>query len=525
MENRMTIGFDAKINPIKPLNNEMTLCRCYIMATGKNRNLSNISKGVVNNALPTLFNIPVVGHMYTDSEGQYHMGGHDMALVKDDKGNYVFKMLTVPYGVVPIQNNIHYEDVVDKAGNTTTYLVGDVILWTGRYPELKDAIYSEETYFGQSMEIQVISVAPLGKTEEDKKYMNIKEFTFSALCLLGKSDNEEENREPCFPEAKVEPYQFTLSDECIALMAEFKKELALCYEANTSEEGGEKRMTNEIRDLVLSEAGLVLDDLDFEVTNEMTEDEFRCKVDEIKKKKSTCQTHSADTNTEENNEDGSSVATSYADETTTPNQSENFSLTYREKFDEIFEQIKGLAVKGEDGCSVIEYWLQDFDDKYAYVSVEDYRDNGYKRSYGRISYVTSEDGHAAIVGTEIETMVCKWLTIDECGKIEEQRDEYCLLRDYKAQRLEDDRKKAYELVLSEFADLSANEEYQDLITKAMDFESSKALRKECFAIRGKLFVIPTKPISTEVTIPVEAKKNEDIPYGGFFTRYLPNTKK
>ena len=175
MTKRYTVEFNAKVTPVKPLNDEFTLCKCYVMALDKNRNLSFISQDAADAALPTLFNIPVIGHLYVDDEGKYHMGGHDMTIVQNSDGQYEFKSICVPYGVVPQQDGIHYEDIQEPNGDTHTYLVADVILWTGRFPELHEAVYNEETYFGQSMEINVHNYAPL---DEDKNYTNILEYTY-----------------------------------------------------------------------------------------------------------------------------------------------------------------------------------------------------------------------------------------------------------------------------------------------------------------------------------------------------------
>ena len=178
----LSIGFKTKILPLKPINDEMTLCKCYIMALGKNNNKSNISKDAADDAEPTLFNIPVVGHVYVDDDGVMHMGAHDMKVVKNEDGKYAFKMITVPYGTVPYQDNIHYEEVVEKDGSKATYLVADIILWTARYPELLSTRYSDEVYFNQSMEIKPLAM------EVCDGYTNILKYSYKALCLLGKDD-------------------------------------------------------------------------------------------------------------------------------------------------------------------------------------------------------------------------------------------------------------------------------------------------------------------------------------------------
>lgn len=231
---RNQINFNAKVTPIKPLNDEFTLCRCYVMALEKNRNLTYIGKEAAEAALPTLFNVPVIGHLWEDEGGNYHMGGHDMTIEADKNGEWHFKSACIPFGVVPQQDDIHYEDIAEPNGDTHTYLVADVILWTGRYPELKDAIYAENVYFGQSMEINVADYAPL---EEDKNYTNILGYSYSALCLLGKSDDPDYHIEPCFPMASVEPYEFSLDDaKFSALMQNMKDDLAKCFSTEPAPE-------------------------------------------------------------------------------------------------------------------------------------------------------------------------------------------------------------------------------------------------------------------------------------------------
>ena len=70
----IAITFKAKIKPVKPINEQFTLCKCFVMAIGKNVNKTIISKESVDDALPTLFNIPVVGHLYIDKTrwSRYH---------------------------------------------------------------------------------------------------------------------------------------------------------------------------------------------------------------------------------------------------------------------------------------------------------------------------------------------------------------------------------------------------------------------------------------------------------------------
>lgn len=199
MESTNTYTTYAKIVPVQQLNDQLTLCKCYILALGRNTNGTNFEKEAVDNALYSLSNIPVVGHLYQDENGDLRMGGHDFEL-EVESTSIKLKSLCVPFGVVPESHNAHYEDL-----DGSTYLVCDIIMWFGRYPELKEAAYNNKTLFAQSMEICIKD--SIDVLDEKKSYKNITEFQFSGLCLLGKYDEQEYDRQPCFSEARIDMYE------------------------------------------------------------------------------------------------------------------------------------------------------------------------------------------------------------------------------------------------------------------------------------------------------------------------------
>ena len=171
-ENKYTqITFKAKVEPVKPVNSEFELCKVYVQGIGKNRNGSYMSKENVQKYSDTLNYCPVVGHIIeaTDpSTGEKHryMGGHDYTFDE----NWEIVDLTVPYGVV-VNDSFDFE-IVNEYGTDVEYMTAQVILWTGRYPILKDAIYSDDFYFNQSMEINPIQYRTL---EEDSNYIELLE--------------------------------------------------------------------------------------------------------------------------------------------------------------------------------------------------------------------------------------------------------------------------------------------------------------------------------------------------------------
>lgn len=192
----------SKIQYVEKINDEFALCRCYVMGTKKNRNYSYIAKETVEKNLGTLDYCPVVGYLYKNDEGEYRMAGHECHF--DDDWDLVPD--TQAFGVVK-PNSYHWE-TIDEFGTDVEYLVADVVLWVGRFKGLFDARYDDEVYFSQSMEINVGEYRPL---DEDSNYVEILDFSFSALCLLGKYDNPDENVTPCFINAKVEP-KFSISE-------------------------------------------------------------------------------------------------------------------------------------------------------------------------------------------------------------------------------------------------------------------------------------------------------------------------
>ena len=233
-----SITFKAKVKPIKPVNPEFDLVKIYVQGVGKNRNGSYMSKENIEKALPTLNYCPVVGHIieYTDNDGnkRRYIGGHDYEI--DD--NWEFKNLTVPYGVV-VENSYDWE-TVNEYGTDVEYLTANAILWTGRYPELKECIYSDDTWFNQSMEIN-IGEGKYRPLDEDSNYTEFLEWDYSALCLLGKADenstnghtDSSEHTEPCFISSRVLPVEFEKS-EFEMIMTEMKQKLSQCFDNQSS---------------------------------------------------------------------------------------------------------------------------------------------------------------------------------------------------------------------------------------------------------------------------------------------------
>ena len=492
---KLSIDFGVNISSFEKLNDKFTKAKCYVMALGKNRNYSAFKKETVDAAYSSLLFIPVIGHLLTNEDGKHYLGGHDYEFDKDTKE---FKSLCVPFGVTIPDESPKYEDVVEPDGTTNTYLTSNIILWTGRYPELLEAIYSEDVMFGQSMEIDVNAMK---KLEDDKKYTEITDFTFDALCMLNKSDDEF-HVEPCFPSASIVPDEYSAdANEFKALFAEMRDELKLYFGEHIG--------------------GTNLGDVNREP--------------------------------EENIEDViAKFAATYNDKRTAINEVLR-GMRKVEKDD------KGVTTKETW------YYLMDFDDTHAYVNKDEssYGDGNYtsESKYFKVPYSYNEAEKTAEFTGEAVEIERVWLTAEERAMLEKSvaaqftdvidqlRSEYEELesnsatvsenyaaleneaeelRAYKANAEAEKRKNAINAVCAKFeAQIGNVEDYINLKSKADDY-TIEEFEHECYAIKGRFYSndaeLACAKAQFSVQLPIDNTNPFDdvtavAPYGGIVEYY------
>lgn len=250
------LDFQASISDIKQINPLFSTCKVRVLYTGKNRNMSIITKEAVEKALPTIKNIPIVGEF---NEANQDYKGHGGAI---DLDSYKYIHTTKPYGLVPESATYSWEDVKGADGAVRQYLTIDgCYLWTGRYEEAYSIVDNGK---GQSMEIEVTD----GRWDETEEAYRIDNFTFSALCILG------DDVEPAFEDANIVAYSFDKDS--------FKKDYSLMMnelEQSLSEEKEDNVMLKELLKKYsitmeyLTEKGLKFEDF--------SEDELEDKIKEL----------------------------------------------------------------------------------------------------------------------------------------------------------------------------------------------------------------------------------------------------
>lgn len=517
---KVSLLSSMKFSYIEKINDNFLRAKCYVMATEKNVNKSYFEKENIDRAYHTLAYAPVIGHLMFDDNGVAHLGGHDYKL---DLNDLTLKSQCVPFGVVLPSETPVYEEVTESDGKVATYLTCEVVLWIGRYPELAQAFYDESVFTAQSMEILYSKSEPL---KEDPSYTNIIDFSFDALCMLQKSDDEKFNVQPCFPSASIVPITYSIDKtEFSSLMTELKEELSIYFQSNNSDKGG-KNLDKKLE--ILQKFNKTVEDLDFSI-DEMSEEELETKMNELF---------------------GASDPEPTTDPVVPVLESVAFSATYNQKRQALRNALDPIVVKDEDGNYVEEtyFYVEDFSDEYVYVERDYWSANDYKCTFGRFAYSFDEATISATLTGNFEEMVKMWLTLEEKENLEKERlekdakfealeqefteykenysvtnEEVEELRTYKLNKEAEERKFAEESLFANYEEtIGETEEFKSLKEKASEF-SLDALKKECLCIVG-MYSMTNKPQETQKSNPLkfslEPQVDDEDPYGGIHKKYL-----
>lgn len=248
----------TKISDVKQINPLFSTCKVRVLYTGKNRNMSIISKDAVEKALPSIIGVPIVGEFSMEAKD---FKGHGGAI---DLDSYDFVHTTKPYGFVPQDATFSWEEVKQRDGSIREYLTVDgCYLWTGRYPEAYSIV---EQGKGQSMEIEVKD----GEWNEYEEAYDIRNFNFSALCILG------DDFEPAFEDANITS-NFSLDSDV------FKLEYAKMMEdVKSTLLKKEKEVNDEMLKELLEKYSTTMEVLTAKGLNfsEISEDELEAKIAE-----------------------------------------------------------------------------------------------------------------------------------------------------------------------------------------------------------------------------------------------------
>ena len=130
--------------------------------------------------------------------------------IEISNGKFEMKDTTKPYGFVPTDAKVWFQQYQDDDAVIREYLCTEGYLWTGQYPECQRIIDKGNN---QSMELDTERIDAYWTKDENEKpqFFIINEAIVSKLCILG------EDCEPCFEGASVTKpeteIKFSLGDD------------------------------------------------------------------------------------------------------------------------------------------------------------------------------------------------------------------------------------------------------------------------------------------------------------------------
>jgi len=503
---RMT--YSSSLNSLCEVNSSFDTGILRIAYTGKNRNGSHISKEVFEKCIQTMYNCPIVCNYDREIDD---LGGHDLEVVRDSKGNLKLINATVPVGVVPESSKYFWDIVEENDGSTKEYLCTDVLIWKRQeaYEKLKN-----DGIVAQSMEITIKDGEMI-----DGVY-TIYDFEFTAFCLLG------EDHEPCFESAALSLFSYDeFKSQMAEMMSELRKTFTLTtpsledgnkHPLNLQKKGDEKVLDEKIA--LVAEYGLNIDDLDFSL-EDITIEELREKFEAMKA-----------------NEPAVDDPTQYTALYALSGQID----------EEIHRALRAVTVERPWG-EAPRYCMFDYDialmELYCHDLEDDWKLYGFKFAMNgdrveidfeskkrmKFAVVEFDEGEQAIPFADVFVNIVDRATANDTQWSEKYQaisdtvvsmeSELGELRQFKTDTVKAAKDAEREEVFAQFEDLVGVEEFEVLKENCEDMDMD-ALQEKCFAIRGKraVFTKASEPRSPKFVVD-KAKNQESSPYGDLFTKY------
>lgn len=421
-----------------------TKVKIYLMHTGKNLNNSIFTKNVVEEALDSLANVPIVGYISTNSKNEADFNGHEERIIIEKDGVKV-EYLGRVYGIIPETNNAQFEmRTVD--GVEREYLVCEGLLYN-KFPESVE-IFERDGSKGQSMELQPSSIE--GKFNKQGIY-EFSKFRFEAACILG------DGVTPAMSGSLIE--KFTLSsmqEEIKELLAEFNKNFTQ-FNSTMSSKGGEN--VDEKLELLSKYS-----QLGEEVLEKLKVDLEKYSLEELENK--LLQMTEAEPQQEETEKPADEFATN-EEEKEDEEVETDFALSGKQLEKEIRNALKKDTFTDEWGWEYRSYWFVDYDDNR--IIAEESKENrlvslGYSlngdfveidfesKKPVKIAYVDMEGEQVAFTLTsqerkefdleqkkEVVTKEVQDQFAEEKKEVEQVQDELTSLREFKQGKEKEDK--------------------------------------------------------------------------------------
>lgn len=256
----------------------MGLTPCTLMAchTELNRNQSFIAESVMNNALASFSNRPILGYIHQLEDGSWNFWDHRMSIEEDGDETRI-EYLETPIGVIPESCNAHleYDEEHDK-----NYVVVNGFLYDDYGNRAVEIIQENGGNVDVSVELAINSMSYNAK----ENYLNIEDFTFMGVTCLGKTpDGAVVHPGMEGANLKLDNFSATqnsmFSNDCQNKMIEILEKLndTLSNFNTNIQKGGNVEMTT--FEILLEKYGKTVEDVTFDIEG-LSDEELEAKFKE-----------------------------------------------------------------------------------------------------------------------------------------------------------------------------------------------------------------------------------------------------
>ena len=486
---RFELSSDANtgLQPVK-------LVACH---TSLNRNGSFISKDVMEKALPSFSNRPILGYIHQLEDGTWDFYSHNMEVIADENeadGARV-EYLESPIGIIPESCNAHLE--YDEDSDVYRTCVNGFIF--EEYTKAA-AIIRAKGIASVSVELAINDMS----FNSDEGYLSINDFYFMGVTVLGR-DEDGNIVEPGMEGSNITLGSFSaennsmLNNDIQNTLVDTLKKLNETLEkfnniTNSNKEGGESTM-NKFEEL-LDLYGLTADEIEFEVEG-LSDEDLEAKftetfgdAEEFKKKK-RC---SEDEESEEEDDDFAKCGTKKKKCDAEDESEEDFAGCGKKKrrcslnteegtvqfelsHDDIRMKLYGLIESDEDSYS----WILEVYDEYFIYEEETYLENGYEVKYYKQGYSKSEDS-VALNGEPVEVFPT-FVTESEKTALDMIRSQYEELKKFHDETIAAQEKAQKDEIFNDekYSILDGNEKFAQLKKDSAKFNLSE-IEEKCKVI-------------------------------------------
>lgn len=462
----------------------VVLQACHI---GINRNMSKIDQSVMEKALPSFSNRPILGYIY-EVDGEWQFYDHRMHMDEDDEIVYDEQ----PIGIIPESCNAHLE--YDKEKDQTYVVVSGYLF--DEYSKASEIMEREKECFC-SVELSIRELSFDAKA----KVLNIEDFYFSGVTALGVTPNGD-IVEPGMSGANIQLADFQLQskfsqDNVIVMLNEINEKIDQLSINIKRKEENQMEFEENVEVTETSEEETVFE--------ESTEEPEKV-VEEAAAEESNEEVTATEAESEE------------TDDPVAPSEEEKFTKTFEISHDDIRCALYALLAPYEN----------EDNDWYAITAVYDnyfiYEgwfngDNKYRQEYKVDGDNVSFDGERIHVNV-------KYLTDSELISLNEMRSNYATIEKelnlYKAEP-----EKIELLQSEEYSQIKETDEYSELAKRENYFELNKEdLTKKlddillAYAKQNKLDFTKSDSEKKEINmkrLPIQKAKKSGR-YGSIFTK-------